>query len=539
MKIWLTILSLSISPSTDNQLDVLDRLEPVRMDPSQRTECLRGTRIDLLKFIVDWTSDASRGQKMFWVHGLAGSGKSTLSTTIANISRDSKHLGAFLFFDRDVTERSDPARVIRTLAHQLGTSYPRIGDAMRSIIQKHPNILMSPLDRQFQMLILDPLSALTLQSPTIVIVLDALDECGVLGERDALLTVLAQNFNNLPFFIRTVITSRAEIDIYNAFASQHHILTYELATTSPGNSDDILSYFRYRMGDIRLKKRHLQLESDWPGEEVLDQLIQRASGLFMWASTASDFINGHAPKKRLDIILRGETATGAEAALDALYMTALESAGSWEDEDFVEDFRHIVGTILVVREPLSEKAIDALLHLPKDRPSIHTISCLGCVLHQKPTVRVLHPSFADFLMTRSRCRRDIWFFDQNVYRRHLILRCLERMDAVLKRNVCDMTLTLNLTTENLPEDISYSCVFWIDHICALEDDIAPIVDRLRDFLFRHLLHWFEAMSIMRRSRDTISHLDHLLYWISVRCIAAYYSSLLLTSGLLLSDTCAE
>src|SRR5882762_8838366 len=104
------------------------------MDPSRRTECLPNTRKEILKFIVDWANDPTCEQRMLWVYGLAGSGKSTLSTTIANIFRDSGQLGAFLFFDRDVTERSDPMRVVKTLAHQLATFDPSIRAAIRTAV---------------------------------------------------------------------------------------------------------------------------------------------------------------------------------------------------------------------------------------------------------------------------------------------------------------------------------------------------------------------------------------------------------------------
>jgi hypothetical protein len=454
---------------------------------------------------------------MLWIHGLAGSGKSTLSTTIANTFRDSGQLGAFLFFDRDVTERSDPMMVISTLAHQLGITDPRVGAAMRNVIERFPNILMSPLPLQFQRLILDPLSGLEPLSSTIVIIFDGLDECGTSDEHEALLAVLVKNFVNLPSAICTVVTSRAEIDICNAFKSQHHILAYELDITSPSNSDDILSYFRHRMSIVRNTNKSLRLESDWPGEDALRWLVQRASGLFVWASAASKFIDGHAPRKHLDV---EEVASGAEAELDTLYRTALESIGHWDDEGFIEEFRDILGVILVARQPISRATINVLLQRPEPTPSMRAISLLGSLLQQSPTVRVLHPSFADFLMTKDRCGRDIWFFGRSSHHRDLAFRCLDRMDAVLKRNMCNMTLDA-LTTESLSEDVSYSCLFWIDHICAVEEDIMPLMYRLRDFVFLHLLHWFEAMSIMRRPRDTISRVDHLLNWILVSHCPAY------------------
>jgi len=30
--------------------------------------------------------------------------------------------------------------------------------------------------------------------------------------------------------------------------------------------------------------------------------------------------------------------------------------------------------------------------------------------------------------------------------------------------------------EPLSEDISYACEFWIDHICAIDEDIEPILE---------------------------------------------------------------
>lgn len=526
---------LSPDACTDGR-DILDKLDPVTMDASSRIGCLPNTRTDVLKFVVDWANDTKSEQKMLWIHGLAGSGKSALSTTIANTFRDSGQLGAFLFFDRDVTERSNPTVVIRTLAHQLGTSDPRIGATIRTSIERNPNITMSPLTRQFRKLVLEPLSELEYNT-TIVVVLDALDECGTADEREALLTVLTEDFIDIPLVLRIIITSRAELDIFNAF---EYVFAYELDITSQRNSDDILSYFRHRMALIWTKRRHLRLGTDWPGNDIVQQLVQRASGLFVWASTASKFIDGHDPRRRLDIILSGDTASGAEAALDALYKTAMDSVDCWDDEDFVADFRVIMGTILLARVPLSGATIDALLHLPENRPCMNTISLLGCLLQQSPAVRVLHPSFADFLTTEERCGKGIWYFDQSAFHHYLFCRCLDRMNAFLERNMCNMTLAADLRSESLPDDISYSCAFWIDHLCAVQDNISPIVNRLRDFLSQHLLHWFEAMSILRKSRETISHLSRLLDWISVGFHASHFSLLCRSEvGCILSDALSE
>jgi hypothetical protein len=93
---------------------ILSRLKPAGMDATKRDHCLEGTRTQVLKSITDWVADTSVGnQRILWLHGLAGSGKSAISTTIAGSYNEQGCLGAFVFFNRDDEERSRPASVIR------------------------------------------------------------------------------------------------------------------------------------------------------------------------------------------------------------------------------------------------------------------------------------------------------------------------------------------------------------------------------------------------------------------------------------------
>jgi hypothetical protein len=93
------------------------------------------------------------------------------------------------------------------------------------------------------------------------------------------------------------------------------------------------------------------------------------------------------------------------------------------------------------RQPHSSAIIDTLLQSLEDSPPVHTISCMGGLLQQSPTVRVLHHSLSDSL-TRKRSVRA-------------------GLDAVLERNVCNMTLITGHTTESLPDNASYACVFYM------------------------------------------------------------------------------
>jgi hypothetical protein len=217
---------------------------------------------------------------------------------------------------------------------------------------------------------------------------------------------------------------------------------------------------------------------------------------FLWAFVACRLIeDSHDPRELLNILLRADT-NECDAALDALYITALQSAGKWEDLSFKSNFQTILGAVLVDRNPLPNDAIDNRFSL--SRPSAHTITCLGCILQweEHGSVGVLHPSFAEFLSTRMQCRNDDWFIDTALHNRRLALQCLLHLNAVLKRTVCDLKLSCVTVDATLPEDISYACTFWIDHICAIYTDAESITTILDQFLVTHLLHWTESMSIL-------------------------------------------
>ena len=500
------------------------------MDTSDRSECLEGTRIDYLRTIMEWASFSDR--RVLWFHGLAGCGKSTLATSIANIFREQGRLGAFVFFNRDVEERNQASNVVRTIAHQLGSFDTRIRTAMAEAIETIPNIAQLPLHLQFLRLLVEPLSMLPTTDESIVIVLDALDECGNASSRAVLLALLAAECKRLPSFIRIFITSRTELNIRTAFTNHAHILVQEMELASPSNTRDILLFIRHRMAQIRSGNQSLQFASDWPGLQVTYDLAQRADGLFIWASTACLFIDGHDPCRRLEALLRGDA--NSLLALDTLYQTALNSAGQWDDEDFSSDFRAVMAAILVARNPLSTTAIDNLLLL--DRPSLHTISRLGCVLRWRAmeTVQIIHQSFADFLSSRQRCGSSRWHIDTSLQNEHMLYHCINYLDRDLKQNICNLKLSPAPVNGILPEAMAYASEFWIDHVCSIDAGTTQIADFLEHFLFRHLLHWLEVMSIIKKIRVAITSLRCLLNWLTVKLFILMSCASLLTIG---TDTC--
>ena len=116
------------------------------MNETNRTPCLKNTRRNVTDDILNWISDDSnKAKKVLWVYGLAGTGKSTLSTTIAQMMRSRYRLGAFYFFSRDTPQRT-PETLIRTLAYQLAIFDARFGATISQVVANYDNIAIMPLE---------------------------------------------------------------------------------------------------------------------------------------------------------------------------------------------------------------------------------------------------------------------------------------------------------------------------------------------------------------------------------------------------------
>ncbi|KAJ7480975.1 hypothetical protein FB451DRAFT_1171549 [Mycena latifolia] len=211
------------------QSDTLKKLNPVDMNASLRAACLPGTRREILDEITGWLTVPSDTGNILWLSGVAGSGKSTISTTVSESFRAVDRLGAFLFFDRNDVSRSHPAGVIRTMAHSLALANPHIGSAISAVIGRDPAVVNAPMPTQFRQLLLEPLRSAeqNIHGP-ILIILDALDECGDPESRATLLSLLSDEFPKLPRLLRFLITSRREADITDQFGSR--FVEMDLAT---------------------------------------------------------------------------------------------------------------------------------------------------------------------------------------------------------------------------------------------------------------------------------------------------------------------
>ncbi|GJJ11373.1 hypothetical protein Clacol_005605 [Clathrus columnatus] len=488
--------------------------ESATWDPT--LTCLKGTREDILQEIFTWV-DHNREKNVFWLAGLAGSGKSTIAHTVASALSSTNRLGGCFFFARHQSKRNEANLVMSTVAHGISAFAESVRDSLVTIINRNSNVAKGPLRRQFLDLVVEPLKSYSGKDP-IVIVFDALDECATPAMREDLLTILAHDSAQLPPNVLLFITARPERDIEEAFSLTSKCHRCAINLDSSTNIEDITIYVKHHLAKIASAKG---IKGEWPSELRRTEFVRRSTGLFIWAATACEFVRrSFSPEKALDRLVSEELPTSATAAIDSLYATALQAVEGWQDEDFIPAYQVVVGTIISLKNPLPSSIIEQLLGPELNGVSVNrVVSSLGCVLSgsEDLPIRVLHPSFSEYLTSESRCKNPDTYIDVSQNHGRLSHSSLSLMNASLKYNICGFshpsqsTLESQLNITDIPGHLRYACHFWAEHVVRAggDDDLQAQVYK---FLLTHGLHWMEVMSLIGLAGHIRSSLHVVRIW---------------------------
>ncbi|EMD30572.1 hypothetical protein CERSUDRAFT_127784, partial [Gelatoporia subvermispora B] len=102
--------------TTESLLAKLRHIPDAGIDGQSGHACMENTRVELLNDIDIWNGDADVA-RIFWLGGMAGTGKSAIARSVCYRLRQNKSLGASFFCSRGT--RDDVKRIIPTLAESL------------------------------------------------------------------------------------------------------------------------------------------------------------------------------------------------------------------------------------------------------------------------------------------------------------------------------------------------------------------------------------------------------------------------------------
>lgn len=409
------------------------------------SEYLLGTRTDLRRQITEWAM-SPQGKCIFWLNGMARTGKSTISRTVAKSFNQSMSLGASFFFKRGEGDRANAKKFFPTITRQLANNIPLLIPGIRRAIHDDPGITEKSLKEHFDKLFLRPL--LDIKQPdshplNLLIVVDALDECEQKNNIRVILQLLPQVQKSSFVHLRFFLTSRPELPVRLGFKNisdrDHQDLVLH-KIPMPVVEHDISLFLKHRFSEIR---RDHSLPPDWPRDDSIQVLVKISVPLFISAATICRFVEDRNwdPEERLAAILRNQAKYVSK--MEKTYLPIITQILSGQDEDesaqLLQEFQETIGTILVLVIPPSINTLSELLNLLKGTINnrlnlFHSV--LSVPMNLDTPVRVLHLSFRDFLLDYSKRGKSSFRVDVEGMHCKIASQCFAIICRSLKKNIC-------------------------------------------------------------------------------------------------------
>jgi len=476
------------------------RLKPVETSYDLELCCMGGTRESVLNEITAWVTNGPGQEGVlqrtpYWIYGLPGIGKTSLAHSICSKLDERKQLAGAFFCRRDVTNSSDPRNILPTLIYQLAKTSP----PFRSIVTEHlhKNQHMTPQSMQVT-LFLEFIRSIPCHSnpDTLVVIIDAFDECGNTQSRADILKVLI-DAAALASWLKIIITSRPEVDITRSLDTA---AKYDLGTDQEATAD-LRTFAQHQLNSVGSA---WCLRTPWPEEPLFNRVILRANGLFIFIKTLFLALEKcKDPEEYLKEALRGSASAGMES-LYGLYSSILKA------HDNIAGFWRVIAVITTAQHrPLREGPIAELAGVKQNLVEKCT-NDLSSLLYRDEgangAIRVRHLSISEFFASNHCDYRA----ELRAAHAQLGIACLQTMVKQLHFNICKLedSRLANTDIEDLPsrieqnisDPLQYSSLYWSIHLRSTPDKIQhghPILGSLKEF-FEGLypLFWIEVLSLM-------------------------------------------
>lgn len=404
------------------------------MERGNPPKCHPGTREAVFEDILKWIScpkGTQRAKWVLWLNGAAGSGKTAIEQSLAELcSERGIPAVTFFFFHADHT-RNTLKPVIATLAYQLIQLVPPTREFIAEKIASDPLIFQRTFEAQLQALIIQPLNKLrqasgaSTEGPELLIIIDSLDDCIASGRAEQ--SSIIRAFTNLyatkkshPIIV--IVGSRIENQLTSEFASADlsGILQTisldgqrydpEIGTSQRYDPDsDIRTFLAFSFDQIK-RNHHLKdaIDHNWPVQAIVNEILTRSSGQFIYASVVIQFISSSPehPPTQLDMILSdnpaGGLATAAFTELDELYHRIFTRID--EESKYVKAIAALLACVILTNET-KLATVAALVNIPQLELRAALNNLTSVIAIRSGQIHFLHASLLSFILDETRSQK--------------------------------------------------------------------------------------------------------------------------------------
>ena len=382
------------------------------------------TRKVVQQIILDWICNESLASYFFWLYGPAGAGKTAILQAIAEIlcspSGSDQKFGGSFFFSRGQRGRDQGHFLFSTIAYQLALKVPGLRLHVNRIMELDPTLHTKSMGVQLQTLILDAFQYLSsLPQRSYLVIIDGLDECHDKAQQ-SILRLLCEIITVHKLPLRFLIGSRPESHIRASFDHESlYTITHRVVldeTFDPGR--DIRVILQDGFAKIcATNPIPSHVEQPWPGKGILDLLVQRSSGQFVYAATVLKFVGADfcSPTKQLALVLKPDPTAFSD--LDQLYTQILSVYPS------TVNIVQVLGIIIAFEEHPLPEMVEDILGMEEGELKL-VLRGLSSLMEDGVTSYIIprfaHASFRDYLFDSN--RSGPFHVNQEEYENQLTIR---------------------------------------------------------------------------------------------------------------------
>lgn len=367
------------------QQRLLKHLQPMQFDVEFLSHMPKFTgRAWVFNSVKEWLA-ASPKQRVFWITGAPGVGKTALCAVLS-----SRHVevAALHLCKSGHAQKSSPSHVVKSIVYQLTTQLPDYES--RLVAMDVEQLARDDARTMFDNLLVQPLARLSQPQRPIVILIDALDEATSDG-RNELASFIAAEFPKTPAWLRLIITSRPEEAVMGPLQG---LDAYVLDTETKANRDDLRTYLRRELAQF--------LQNHLDAERLVEHILVRSEGVFLYVERfCHDVQFGYLSLDRPEQFPQG---------LGEVFWQFFERQFP-DQEKFRKDVRPALRAILAAREPLPLKTLQHLLSWQDEELRDFT-RALGSLFpvrneHGKEVIKPHHKAISDWLADEGRSGHEV------------------------------------------------------------------------------------------------------------------------------------
>ena len=447
--------------NTDRDEDILKQLAKVDTEniiKYHSERYLEGTRMSIFVKVKNWLNDNNSFHRVMVIVGNAGMGKSVIAAEVSKRMQQDRRLLGSHFCQHNKMRHRNPKVMLQSLACHLSYSLPEYKEALVEQLSRNLGLDINDMETEdlFELLFEEPLNSLSDPGFTSLVVIDALDESEYQG-RNELLEVIAKYFNKLPIWIRFLVTTRPEINIWDSLKGLRPLL---LEPNDEENIKDIRHLFERNLRPMFQVNNH---------ESILTELVQKSEGVILWAQLLVDFI-----KENFSVLKRehldGTIPLGISSVYQS-YFKRLETELCKELNMSEDMILSLLSVIVASREPLPLGFVSNFLFLGKVSSAVQrkvskAIACISSLLPvQEGCIHFFHKSVKGWLVDQSSYGKHSFSVLENDG--HLILArlCGNKFDEVKKKGVD--------RSQQFDEVTKYALRHGVQHMLQLDEEIKP------------------------------------------------------------------